>query len=91
MNYLTLVQEAGADAQRLENVYQSASLAGDGAAFGEAVHTCYAEAPANLLYAAWHFRLSDPDQPCPKACHRLAACHFVEHPWGFKFLVAFRC
>jgi hypothetical protein len=60
VNYLTLVQEASADAQRLETTYRSASQTGDGAAFGEAIHTCYAEAPDNLLYAAWHFRLSDP-------------------------------
>jgi hypothetical protein len=59
VKYLTLVQEASADAQRLETTYRSASQAGEGAAFGEAVHTCYAEAPDNLLYAAWHFRLSE--------------------------------
>lgn len=59
MNYLTLVQEASADAQRLETTYRSASQTGDGAAFGEAVDACYAEAPDNLLYAAWHYRLSE--------------------------------
>lgn len=59
MNYLTLVQEASADAQRLETVYRSANQVGDGVAFDEAVHTCYAAAPDNLLYAAWHFRLSE--------------------------------
>lgn len=59
MNYLTLVQEASADAQRLETTYRAASQAGNGAAFGEAIHTSYAAAPDNLLYAAWHFRLSE--------------------------------
>jgi hypothetical protein len=59
VNYLTLVQEANYDAQRLETAYQAASRAGDRAAFGKAVHTCYAEAPDNLLYAAWHYRLGE--------------------------------
>lgn len=66
MKYLKLVQEARADAQRLESAYRSASLAGEGAAFGEAVHTCYAEAPDNLLYAAWHFRLRELFSASPK-------------------------
>lgn len=60
MNYLTLVREASADAQRLETTYRSASQAGDGAAFGEAIHACYAAAPDNLLYAAWYYRLREP-------------------------------
>lgn len=66
MNYLTLVQEASADAERLETAYRSASLAGDGAVFGEAIQSCYAEMPNNLLYAAWHFRLREPFSTSPK-------------------------
>lgn len=66
MNYLTLVQEASADAQRLETAYRSANVAGEGAAFGEAIHTCYAEASDNLLYAAWHYRLREPLNSIPK-------------------------
>jgi hypothetical protein len=59
VNYQTLIQEASTDAQRLETIYRSASQAGDEVAFSEAVHARYAEEPDNLLYAAWHFRLSE--------------------------------
>lgn len=59
MNYLTLVQEAGGDAQQLETTYRQARQTGNEAAFRAAIQACYAEAPDNLLYAAWHFRLGE--------------------------------
>jgi hypothetical protein len=42
----------------LEQAYQQAVKAGDQAAFAEAIEATYAEPGANLLLAAWHYRLT---------------------------------
>jgi len=42
----------------MELVYQQAVKTGDQAAFAEAIDASYAESGANLLLAAWHYRLA---------------------------------
>lgn len=51
------IREAGADPERLEQLYRSAVKAGQGTAFASAVQACYAATPDNVLYAAWFYRL----------------------------------
>lgn len=46
------------DPEALELAYQRAVKAGEQAAFAEAVEAARAESPANLLLAAWHYRLA---------------------------------
>ncbi|RME60094.1 MAG: hypothetical protein D6790_09860, partial [Caldilineae bacterium] len=43
--------------EQLELLYRSATKAGQEEDFRQAVEVCYATAPDNLLYAAWHHRL----------------------------------
>jgi hypothetical protein len=58
MNYSQLMHDASADPARLEQVYQEALTGGSDAGFADAVHAAYGDAPDNLLYAAWHYRLA---------------------------------
>lgn len=46
------------DPEALELAYQRAVKAGEQAAFAEAVEAARVESPANLLLAAWHYRLA---------------------------------
>ena len=79
MSYLTTLREAGQDAQQLEMVYRAARQTGEQTAFADAAHTCYSEAPENLLYAAWHFRLLEPiDLPALKRIE----CFDISHTMG---------
>ena len=58
MSYLPTIQQLAENPEELELAYQQAVKAGDQAAFAEAVETSYAESGANLLLAAWHYRLA---------------------------------
>ena len=58
MSYLSTIQRFAENPEALELTYQQAVRAGEQAAFAEAVETQYAESGANLLLAAWHYRLA---------------------------------
>ena len=59
MSYHDKVKGLTADAEQLEQVYRAARDAGDGDAFREAIDASHAQAPDNLLLAAWFYRLRD--------------------------------
>jgi hypothetical protein len=58
MSHLSTIQRFAENPEALELTYQQAAKAGEQAAFAEAVETQYAESGANLLLAAWHYRLA---------------------------------
>ncbi|MEZ4767379.1 MAG: hypothetical protein R2844_03025 [Caldilineales bacterium] len=58
MSYLDLTRRLAADPEQLELTYQQAVSAGESQAFSEAVETAWREDSANMLYAAWHYRLA---------------------------------
>ncbi len=58
MSYLELTRQLAADPEQLELTYQQALAAGEADAFSEAVELAYGADSANLLYAAWHYRLA---------------------------------
>ncbi len=70
MDYRQSIQNISADAGALETLYQTAVRNGEGEAFAAALRDAYAEAPDNLLYAAWFHRLAAA--PPPKAPARVA-------------------
>ena len=57
MSYHDTVKALAEDAEQLEQVYQAAAKAGETAVFQQAIDASHAEAPDNLLYAAWYHRL----------------------------------
>ena len=65
MEYQQEISAAHNDPVRLENLYQAARRARRLPEFTAGVRACYAQAPDNLLYAAWHCRL----QPAAEAEH----------------------
>ena len=58
MSHLSTIQRFAENPEALELTYQQVVRAGEQAAFAEAVETQYAESGANLLLAAWHYRLA---------------------------------
>lgn len=58
MSYLASIRGLGADAEPLERLYHQAVSSGEADKFAEAVNTLSTEAPDNLLYAAWRYRLA---------------------------------
>ena len=58
MSYLSTIQRLAENPEALELTYQQAVKAGEQVAFAEAMETQYAESGANLLLAAWHYRLT---------------------------------
>jgi hypothetical protein len=73
MSYDQLIRDAGSDAAQVETIYQSAIRAGEATAFADAIEAAYEAEPANLLYAAWHFRLAQVAQPAQPAPSRVVA------------------
>ena len=64
MKYLDHLRQASADPQRLEALYQTANQAGETVEFTQDLQACYQEAPDNLLFAAWYYRLQNvPPKP----------------------------
>jgi hypothetical protein len=57
MDYVQEIDAAHSDPTRLEALYRAARRARRLDEFTASVRACYAEAPDNLLYAAWHCRL----------------------------------
>jgi hypothetical protein len=58
VSYLSTIQQFAENPEELELAYQQAVKAGEQADFTEAVEASYAEPGANLLLAAWHYRLA---------------------------------
>ena len=58
MSYLSTIQRFAENPEELELTYQQAVKAGKQAAFAEAIEGMYAGSGANLLLAAWHYRLT---------------------------------
>ncbi|HEV7127019.1 MAG TPA: hypothetical protein VGN32_06210 [Ktedonobacterales bacterium] len=56
-DYLAAIRDARNDPRQLEQLYQEARGRHSAARFAAALATCYQEAPQDLLYAAWYFRL----------------------------------
>lgn len=69
--YLPAIRAAHADPQQLEQLYQGARREKAGERFVADLLVCYREAPDNLLYAAWYYRLHQSDQQ--EASARLAS------------------
>ena len=69
MKYLPELRAAHDSPQQLEQLYHTALQAHAGAEFLADVLACYAEAPDNVLYAAWYYRLQHP-APGEPAEHR---------------------
>jgi uncharacterized protein YjbI with pentapeptide repeats len=57
MSYLDEIRAAHDDPERLEGLYQAAQQEDKSAEFTAGLSACYGQAPDNLLYAAWHYRL----------------------------------
>lgn len=57
MGYTELIRKSSSDPARLEEIYQEAVRTQTDGGFAEALQAAYTEAPENLLYAAWHYRL----------------------------------
>ncbi|MDX1418086.1 MAG: hypothetical protein R3293_28045, partial [Candidatus Promineifilaceae bacterium] len=57
MSYLDKIYTLAADAEQMEQVYQSAAAAGETEAFQKAIVTGHESQPDNLLFAAWYYRL----------------------------------
>jgi hypothetical protein len=51
------IRAAEADPQKLEALYQAARQQGETEAFRSALTALHENAPDNLLYAAWYYRL----------------------------------
>ena len=60
MPYLQSILSSSSNPELLENLYQTARQENNIAEFTASLQTCYQEAPENLLYSAWYYRL----QPC---------------------------
>ena len=68
MSLLNEIQTARGDPKEMEAVYQAACWAGKSEEFRLALEACYQEAPDDMLYAAWHYRLQSPQaQPARQA------------------------
>lgn len=62
MDYESAIRSAEHDPEQLERLYQAARAAHAAGRFSEALNRRYQEAPDNLLYAAWYYRLNLPAQ-----------------------------
>jgi len=54
---LEQIRQKAQDPAGLEDLYQQSVQQKSAAEFSEGIDTAYSEAPASLLYAAWHYRL----------------------------------
>jgi hypothetical protein len=66
MKYLPDIHEASSDPQRLEDLYQSARKQKENDEFVADLMACYEEAPENLLYKTWYYRLKAEPQVQPQ-------------------------
>lgn len=65
MNLKSQIEGAKADAAGLERLYKQALVAGNEAAFKEAMGRCAEEHPENILFSAWAYRLDILAPPSP--------------------------
>lgn len=65
MNLKSQIEEARSDAAGLERLYKQTLVAGNEAAFKEAMGRCAAEHPENVLFSAWAYRLDVLAPPPP--------------------------
>lgn len=66
MNYVQQIRDAANDPRRLEDLYQMTLREKNAAQFASDLVTCHQEAPDNVLYSAWFYRL----QPAPAVATR---------------------
>ena len=57
MAYSREILAASSNPEALELLYQRARQEQEEAAFRGALQACYEDAPENVLYAAWYYRL----------------------------------
>ena len=62
MDYLQAIHAGANDPKALEDLYQAARRERHAGEFAADMRVCYQESPGNILYAAWFYRLSQPDQ-----------------------------
>lgn len=62
MSYVQAIHAGANDPKTLEDLYQAARREKHIGEFAADLRACYQEAPDNILYAAWYYRLSQPDQ-----------------------------
>jgi len=62
MKYQTEITAASTSPEDLEDLYQAAHKSGEEELFKAALEGCFYNAPDNLLFAAWHYRLKTQDQ-----------------------------
>ena len=61
MSFLEAILAGHNNPQRLENLYQAARQENKMTEFSANISACYQQTPDNLLYAAWHYRLQQPE------------------------------
>jgi len=67
MKYLSAIQSASMNPKLLEELYQAAQRENAANEFKADLSACYEKSPANLLYAAWYYRLQQiPAEPQEK-------------------------
>lgn len=57
VSYLDAIRAGANDPQRLEDLYQAAHRTRGASQFARDMAVCYEQAPENMLYAAWYYRL----------------------------------
>jgi hypothetical protein len=62
MKYQKEILAANASPKELEDLYQTALNEREAEEFKYALEDCFHNAPDNLLFSAWYFRLQQPDQ-----------------------------
>jgi hypothetical protein len=70
MDYMDEIRSAETDPQRLEELYRDAKSVQQAERFQAAMRASYEQAPENLLYAAWYYRLrpgAAEERPAPSA------------------------
>jgi len=60
MKYQEDILQAANDAQQMEALFKDAIGTGQTSEFAQDLRLCYQEAPDNLLFAAWYYRLESP-------------------------------
>jgi hypothetical protein len=62
MDYVQAIHASASDPKALEDLYQAARRDKHLGELAADLRACYQESPDNILYAAWFYRLSQPDQ-----------------------------
>jgi len=78
VGYKELIRESGRNPARLEEMYQDSVRMQTAGGFADALQAAYTEEPDNLLYAAWHYRLTSAASALAAGAAAEAARHI---PW----------